>query len=576
MNDNPLSNFKYDYGDASERVDKLRKGSHLKDVAQKIRSTVVESVDNQSIQQQRFERMMRDGVAVEIRNAILEVRRELDQHEKMGRFSKTSLEMANEFRRFGEGFLQRKILLEKVENGIEELRSKISNGSTPSLELKLNQAVYNANKIKDECIIISDKLVVLRERVDQQVSKDQIQEQTLKQTMERCLNQLPKQERGKLMVNINHKIEKLPIENRLTFFSQLIQQFARKIPAIREEEVERLCYRAKQLAKTRSKEALHLIDKIFQFDKEYIPAHRLRAEIFHEMGNKIAYICELRMIIKIDLAEARDFNVLGEVLYASGQIDEAYGLFEDTVSKDPCPKFLERLGDVAMEMKRWFRAIQVYQQILKQTPHLARVMHKYGKALLENSREDEAFDVLREAIQIKDDSAESRVCVGRIYRRRSAYQEAYDSFKKAVALDDHNIEAYYWWGAMLLDRGEFEDALSNAEKLVELDSKRTRNRLLLARCMASFGRHKEACETLVPCLSAKTPSVDLLLTYSEMSRNSGNEEKAIEILGEFVKRFPRQPQIRAEYGVLLVQVGRFEEANQYLEPGSAFGAKISA
>jgi len=576
MNDNPLTDFKYDYGEKDECVEHLRKGSHLKDVAQKIRSTVEKSVNNQNIQQQRFERMMRDGVAVEIRNAILEVRRELDQHEKMGRFSKTSLEMANEFRRFGDGFLQRKILLEKVENSIEELRSKIGNGSTSSLELKLSHAVDSANKIKDECIIIADKLVVLRKRVDQQVSKDQIQEQNLKQTMERCLNQLPKQERGKLMVNINHKIEKLPIENRLVFFAQLIQQFARKIPSIREEEVERLFFRAKKLAHKRSKEALSIIDKIFQFDKEYVLAHRLRAEIFQSMGNKIAYICELRMIIKIDLAEARDFYTLGNVLYENGQIDEAYGLYEDTVSKDPCQKFLERLGDVAMEMKRWFRAIQVFQQILKQTLHLARVMHKYGLALLENDREDEAFDILREAIQIKDDNSDSRVCLGRIFRKRSAYQEAYDSYEKAVQLNDRNEEAYYWWGAMLMDRGELDDALPNAEKSVEFDPKRTRNRLLLARCLASFGRHKEACETLVPCLSAKIPSVDLLLTYSEMSRNSGNEEKAIEILGEFVKRFPRQPQIRAEYGVLLVQVGRFEEANQYLEPGSAFTAKKSA
>jgi len=563
-------------GTASEQVERLRKNAYLKSVTKEIRSLRDESVDNVSAKQERFKRLIRDGVALEIRNAILESRRELDQHQKMGRFTKTSQKMADDFRKYADGFLQRKLLLEKLENGIEELRGKLSGQSTPTLELKLKHAIENANKIKEECITISERLTVLYEQIEQQVRKDQAQEQKLKETLNQCLEHLSNQERGKLLVSINQKTEKITIEQRITFYSQLITQFAQKIPAIRDEEVLRLFELAyNSYTQKDYKEALSLLDQVFKFERQHLRGHRLRADIYKEMGNKVAFMCELRMIVKIDFAEACDFYLMADVLSEAGQMDEAFGFYEDAVKHDANNKYLERLGDVCVQLRRWYRAIQVYQQILGQSPTLGRVMHKLGRALLENNREDEAFDILRQAIQISDDNADSRVCAGRIYRKHSAFQDALESFQRAIELDANNMEAYYWWGAMMIDRGETEEALRLAQKAVELDTQRVRNRILLAKTQGALAHYSEALETLDPCLSAQTPSVDVLLTYSEMSRNSNNLTKALDILGGFVKRFPHQPQVRAEYGILLVQAGRLEESREYLQPpGKTVSSKL--
>jgi tetratricopeptide (TPR) repeat protein len=424
---------------------------------------------------------------------------------------------------------------------------------------------------------LADRIIVFRERIDQQVRKDQAQELKLKSTLDRCLEQLSKQERGKILVTISQKTEKVSIEQRITFYTQLIQQFAQKIPSIREEEVTRLFELAEKSYQQKNyKEAMGLLDQLFKFDKQHLDGHRLRANLFKEMGNKVAFMCELRMIVKIDFAEARDFYYLAEILEEGGQLEEAFQFYEEAVAKDPSIRNLEKVGDLSSQMRRWFRAIQVYQQILKQSPYLGRVMHKYGRALLENNREEEAFNVLRQAIEIKDDNALSRVCVGRIYRKQSAFHDAVESFQRAVELDDTNVEAYYWWGSMLMDRGEFDEALQRATRAVELDPGRTRNRLLLGRALGNIGRFEKALETLEPCLSASPPSVDVLLTYSEMCRNANRAESAIEVLGAFVKRFPHQPQIRAEYGVLLVQAGRLEEARTYLQPPGAVRTLKSA
>ncbi len=556
-----------DHGSASEQVDRLRKNARLKSVNQDLRSLQEDTTDNLSAKQERFNHLIRDGVSLEIQNAILEARRELDQHQKLGRLTKVSQQLVDEFRKMADSLLERKRLLEKLNDGIASLKTKLEADSIPSLELKLKHAEESAQKIIEECSVLSERIIVFRGRIEQQVHKDQAQEQDIKNTLERCLNHLAKQEKGKLMVSIKQKTETLPFEQRIVFYSQLIQQFAQKIPAIRDEEIVRLFERTqKSFHQKNYKEALGFLDQLFKFDKQHLPGHRLRADIYQEMGNKVAFMCELRMIIKIDLVEGRDFYRLAEVLYESGQIEEAFAHYEDAILKDPNCKYLEKLGDVCNELRRWYRAVQVYQQILKQSPKLGRVMHKLGRALLENNREEEAFAVLRQAIQIKDNNSNSRVCVGRIYRRRSAFQDALESFQRAVELDQNNVESFYWWSAMLFDRGEFLEALSHAQKAVELDSERVRNRLICSKALGALGRYKEALDVLEPCLSAATPSVDVLLTYSEMCRNSNLEDKGIDVLGVFLKRFPRQPQIRAEYGVLLVQAGRLKDAKEFLQP----------
>jgi tetratricopeptide (TPR) repeat protein len=208
--------------------------------------------------------------------------------------------------------------------------------------------------------------------------------------------------------------------------------------------------------------------------------------------------------------------------------------------------------------------VQVYQRILQQSPGLGRVLHKYGRALLENGREDEALDVLNQAIQIEDDNSHSHVCVGRIYRRQSAFVKAGYSFQRAVELDEANVEAYYWWSASLLDQEKFVDALPLIQKAVQLEPKRARNRICIARCLDALQRSGEALEHLKPFLSAATPSVDVLLTYSRICRNGKQEEQAADALKRFLKRYPRQPQVRREYGALLSQTGRLKEAEEYL------------
>ena len=110
------------------------------------------------------------------------------------------------------------------------------------------------------------------------------------------------------------------------------------------------------------------------------------------------------------------------------------------------------------------------------------------------------------------------------------------------------------------------------EDLDHLDGKRNRHLLLLARCYGACGQFPEAVDALKPLLNVSVPAVDVLLVYSEMCRKGGMAEQAVEVIKAFLIRFSRQPQIRAEYGLLLVETGQLEEAQTYLQPFASAAA----
>ncbi len=537
-------------------------------LSSQLRGEVTNDDENQD---ERFSRIIRDGTALDIRNTLLEVRRDINNNARMGRFTKNSLQLTKEFNELATAFLEKKLSLEKVENSIETLRSSVGDDDlNPAIQAALDQAIEKACELKNQCTSIPMRIIQLRERIDQQVETDKTTEKGLQETLERCLKYLPKLERGKVASTASHQTANMNIEQRLTFLARLIEQLAEKVPSIREVEISRLIEDArKKFSFHDHQAALECLKQVFQFDRKNVPAHRIRADIYKEMGNQVAYLCELRMIIKIDTAEGFDFSRLAnEILNANGKKDEACQLMEKAVEKNPSPDYLEQLGDLSSQLKIWFRAIHVFQQYLKKSPKQPRIMHKLGRALLENKQEDEAFETLRTAIELQDDNSHSRVCTGRIFRKQVSPVQAEESFARAVELDEENADAYYWWGLMQFDRGDFSKALKNAKQSVKFDSSRARNRLLFARSCLAAGVPSHAAKALEPSLSGSTPAVDVLLTYSEACRTDGNLKKVLDTVGAFVKRFPHQPQLRAEYGLLLLEDGRPSEATAYFQPAS--------
>ncbi len=553
-----------------ERIDDIGAIARKQQIDNSFRNVKQQSVPQEEPEEEnnRFVQTIREGSMDKIKNAILEVRREIKQHKDLGRISTSGLQIAKKFHESSEQFLKKKLWLEDAKQKIEQLwLLKESGKQDPSIENKYNTLVKQTKAVQEDTLSNADTLIKAYEQLDNQVQRDRKAEKGLQDTFKRCLDHLSQKDRGKLEILVRKQVEGQGIDRRINVLSKMIEQLSASVPSIRKEEVTRLYQEAKSaFEKKYYQESAQILDKLFKFDRKNLGGHRLRAEIYKARGNRIAFLCELRMIAEIPDAEARDFTTLADVLLEDGQTDDPFMLYEKAIAKQPSRENLERLADLSCQMRRWYRAVQLYQQILKTYPDDAGVMHKLGAALYEDNRKEEGFDILRNAIQLQDNNAQSHVCVGRMYRRLKDTRMASQSFARAIELEENNADAYYWRSVVRYDRAEFEEALQEAQKAETLEKERPRNVLHLARCKAACNQPSEAIEILEPLLKDANPAVDVLLAYSEFCRQCGRVEKALKPLGDFVKRFSWQPQIRAEYALLLTEAGRLEEASQYLNP----------
>lgn len=555
------------YQEMQAQAESLRNRAHMQEIGCAVRSMMEQAVDDVEELRSKFIRIIRDGVAEQINSAILETRRIMDQHHKLRRLSSTSRGWNEEFQQLADQFLQKKILLEKMERALGKQRSAANVAYVEEDRARLNRTLENTRKLRKIVVELAEKLIQTYQRLDTQIRKDRDLENGLEETLQKCMAHLPAGQRRKIRVLIQQKTENIGVEDRIRFYSRLVAHLAQAVPAIRDGEISRLMRQAyATYDQLKYRETIQVLDQLFQLDKKNLKAHRLRAKTYLALKNRVAYICELRMITEIENAEADDFVVLAEILAEDGQVDDAVLLYEQAAERDLEGKYLLAWADLLSRRGIWYKAAQVYERILKKKPDDVSIRHKLGRAYYETSREEEAFAILRRAIDEQDGVSHSHVCVGRIYRKRQALNEAQRCFVRAVELDAGNAEAFYWWGAILCDLGRFDEALVKSRDAVLFEPKRARNLLLLARCLDAMGDSIEAVKMLEPLINVPNPAIDHILSFSEYCRHSNRYEPALDLLSNLLKRYPRQPLLRVEYGLLLLQTGSYGEAEEFLNP----------
>lgn len=558
--------------DIQERADSVKNRAKMQEIHLTLQEMKDGPQDPGSDEHIRFTRIIRDGVADEVRSALLESKRILEQHEKLGRLTQESQKWHSEFQRLADLFLDKKHLLEKLEKSIDTLRDTVSDkAGRDAAQLSIDLAVENSREERQNALEAAEKLIQAHLKLERQIRKDRERETGIQAILNQCLAHLPPDQRRKVSSLISSKTEGMNLEHRLKFLTKFIGELAKTVPAIRQEEMARLMQAAKEKVECRLyREAIPLLDQVFQYDKKHLDGHRLRAQVYLGMGNRFAHLCELRMIAEIECAEASDYYALAVLLEKDGQLDDALQLYERAVEKKKRRKYLEPLGDLSCQKRQWFRAVQAYRTILQMSPHLTSIKHKLGHALFESNREEEAHDLLSQAMKEKDNNGISQMYLGRIYRKRLIIDRALNCFARAVQMDPACVDARYWWGMLLFDRGEFAEAEKKAQEAVRLEPQRSRNPLLLARCMEALGKGKEGLDLLEPFLRETTPPVDVLLAYAEFCRRAGLLNRSLPVLETVLRKYPRQPQLRAEYGLQLLQSSRYSEAAEYLSPGAGF------
>jgi Flp pilus assembly protein TadD len=181
-----------------------------------------------------------------------------------------------------------------------------------------------------------------------------------------------------------------------------------------------------------------------------------------------------------------------QALAQQGKLADAEILLENLLRKHPNDSFLlHRIGVIAMQAKRFDRAVELFQRAITLKPDFAEAYNDCGIALRKLNRPEEALANYARAIALKPEfaMAYNNRTNALLDLRRPA--EALDSCDKAIALNPEIVIAHYNRGNALQELYRHEEALASYDKAIALAPDFIEAKWNKGLCLLLLGRFDE-------------------------------------------------------------------------------------
>ncbi len=286
------------------------------------------------------------------------------------------------------------------------------------------------------------------------------------------------------------------------------------------------------------------------------------------------------------------YLILADQAFGAGRTAEAEALFEfaapivekfdaNTKRKE---KFRIRIlagrAAVAQRRAQWEVAHKWLQKWVESDPDSAVAHQRLGGALFNLDKPRKALEEFNKARELdtKDIIAHPYVSLGQLFSRagdaakteeerkklkekaRKAFQHAYDGNK----LDEKVSRAFIDW---LISQDELEQAQTIVKTLREQDSTSASALMLDGILDVMQGKRAEAIDTMTEILGidpSNSRATDLLALLLIESDNDADKKKALQYAQVNAQRFPENSQVNVTQGWVLYQLGKKNEAQQFL------------
>ncbi|MCD6450259.1 MAG: tetratricopeptide repeat protein [Thermotogaceae bacterium] len=206
-------------------------------------------------------------------------------------------------------------------------------------------------------------------------------------------------------------------------------------------------------------------------------------------------------------------------------------------------EYIEKAGKYEKDYRYHFYKGLVYKKLGNDS--LAEVELKIASGLLEN------FSL-------------SYFELGKLYLENKEYEDAENMFKRAIASNPEFSLPYIKLGDLYIETSRFEEAIQMYKKALEIDKGLPDVYNRLGVVMNILQRFNEAEKYFKKAIEIFPKYRDALLNLSYTLTRMGKLYEAFKILKDLEKNFPDDPVILNELGILMRELGLFEESIEKL------------
>lgn len=220
----------------------------------------------------------------------------------------------------------------------------------------------------------------------------------------------------------------------------------------------------------------------------------------------------------------------------------------------------------------------------KENPIYSLVLMREGSQLLQQGQYKEALKKFNEADQVAPGNSTTQNMIGLCHLNLAEYDKALAAFNKALNLVPSFTDAKNNRGLTYLAMGQY--------RMAEMDFSSVLSDTTYPHHWAMFynlgltylkrGMNAAAEENFYKAMVAPRPVYEAFVRLAQLKAESGDTDEAIRILEDATLKFPGRLEAQFALGRLLSQLGRSDEAKNYLEevvsaaPSSDLGQEAQA
>lgn len=217
--------------------------------------------------------------------------------------------------------------------------------------------------------------------------------------------------------------------------------------------------------------------------------------------------------------------------------------------------------------KCFFLILSVIILINFQTPLAANFNDDLREIRGEINRDnlEQAIKLIKK-IKISNDSEQEKIDLlfGDIYLKINKINKAEEFYQKTFFTLDEETEAKTFIGLaeVRLAQGKLNDAINYAEQSIQINPGQIRPKLILAIAKTRLGEPEEAIKILNE-IEGKYKNAEVALAISDFYSSSDDNEQALEILENFIKRDPKNIKVLDQLATLHLIEGNEKKAIEY-------------
>ena len=229
---------------------------------------------------------------------------------------------------------------------------------------------------------------------------------------------------------------------------------------------------------------------------------------------------------------------------------------------------------LAVKIRQFDRRLKEYsQQSESSLPYMAYV--NWGIKLSQNEDIDEAIEKLETSAEMNPNSPYVQLNLGQVYMKKGAYDIAIQKFRKTIRLDNTSGVAYSLVAACLVLQNEFKDAETYYKKGCEISPENPDVRNNYATALARKGKRFKALEIYKETLKTDENNFFALHCSGVILCDMGKFEEALEKLIKAEKIEPQNPDTLLNIAICKLRLDDYKEALSYVEKALEIKKKSS-